>query len=98
MEKRAKKHYSVVRKNQADTKALLRAAVCGYLFYLAWKLAESGGSTPSFPPFAAWTLGGLLALAAAAFGWFTWREYKKALAAAELTPEEEKALRQERGE
>ena len=44
-----KKHYHVVRKNKADTKALFRAIVCGYLLYLAWQLVNSGGSDASFP-------------------------------------------------
>lgn len=95
---REKKHYHVVRKNKADTKALLRVLVCGYLLYLAWQLVDSAGSEPSFPPFAAWLLGGILAAAAVGFALYAWKEYKQALQAAELTPEEEEALRREREE
>lgn len=91
------RRYHVVRKNQADMKALLRALVSGYLLYLGWKLIRSGGSTPSFPPFAACLLGGLLALAGAAFGWYTWQEYRRALKGAELTPEEKAELDGETG-
>ena len=81
-----KKRYHVVRKNKADTRALFRVILCGYLLYLAWQLIQSGGSDPSFPPLAA------------GFGWYSWREYRRALAEAELTPEEEEALRQEQEE
>ena len=77
-----KKRYHVVRKNKADTRALFRALLCGYLLYLAWQLIQSGGSDPSFPPLVAWLLGGLFILAAAGFGWYSWREYRRALAEA----------------
>ena len=97
MERREKKHYHVVRKNKADTKALFRVLLCGYLVYLAWQLIRSGGSTPSFPPLVAWLLGGMFLLAAAGFGRYAWGEYKRALKEAELTPEEEE-LRREREE
>ena len=60
-----KKRYHVVRKNKADTRALFRALLCGYLLYLAWQLIQSGGSDPSFTPLVAWLLGGLFILAAA---------------------------------
>lgn len=93
-----KKHYHVVRKNKADTKALFRAIVCGYLFYLAWQLVNTGGSDSSFPPIAGWLAGGLFAAAAIGFGVYFWREYKKALKEAELTPEEEEELCREREE
>lgn len=93
-----KKHYHVVRKNKADTKALFRVIVCGYLLYLGWQLVSSGGSDSSFPPIAGWLTGGLFAAAAIGFGVYSWREYQKALAEAELTPEEEEELRRDREE
>ena len=93
-----KKHYHVVRKNKADTKALFRAIVCGYLLYLAWQLVNSGGSDASFPAAADWLTGALFAAAAVGFGLYSWKEYRQALREAELTPQEEEALRQDRGE
>ena len=93
-----KKHYHVVRKNKADTKALLRVLVCGYLLYLAWQLITSGGSDSTFPPAVAWLTGGLSGAAAIGFGVYAIKEYKQALKAAELTPEEEEELRREREE
>ena len=96
--RREKKRYHVVRKNQADLKALLRALVSGYLLYLAWRLAGLGGSDPTFSPATGWLAGGVLGTAAAGFGRYSWRDYRRALRGAELTPEEEAELRQERGE
>ena len=86
----AKKHYHTVRKQQADTKAILRALVSGYLLWLAWKLY--GSSDPSYPAAARVLASLLLALGAAAFGWYTWRQYRSALEKAVLTPEEEAEL------
>ena len=96
--RREKKRYHMVRKNKADAKAVLRVLVCGYLLYLAWQLVGSGGSDPSFPPAMGWFAGGLLGAASVGFGIYAWREYRQALRAAELTPEEEDELRREREE
>lgn len=89
----AKKRYHVVRKQQADLKALLRALVSGYLLYLAWKLA--GASDPGFSQMARCLAGGLFAAAAAVFGLFTWKRYQADRKNALLTPEEEAALERE---
>ncbi len=86
----AKKRYHVVRKQQADMKALLRGLVAAYLLYLAWKLGGSGGS--DLPAAARSLIGGLFAVGAVLFGWFTWKQYRSALKEAELTPEEEEKL------
>lgn len=90
-----KKRYHVVRKNKADAKVMLRGAVCGYLLYLAWRLVNRSVAEPSLPLAAGWVVGGLFAAAAAAFGIFSWREYRKALREAELSPEEAAALDRE---
>lgn len=89
-----KKHFHAVRKQRADTRALLRALVSGYLLYLAWKLA--GSADPDFPQTARYLAGGLFAATAAAFGLFTWKRYQADRADAELTPEEEEELRRDR--
>ena len=86
----AKKHYHVVRKQQADLKALRRTLVLVYLLYLGVQLISRGREEPLF-----YLAGGLFAAGAAAFGWFTWRQYRAALIQAELTPEEEEALSQD---
>lgn len=85
-----RKRYHVVRKQQADMKALLRALVSGYLFYLGLRLISQGSGNPLL-----YLAGGIFAAGAAAFGWFTWRQYRAALSQALLTPEEEEALRQD---
>lgn len=86
----AKKHYHVLRKQQADMKALLRTLVLVYLLYLGVQLIAQGREAPLF-----YLVGGVFAAGSAAFGWFTWKQYRAALAQAELTPEEEEALRQD---
>lgn len=88
-----KKRYHVVRKNQADMKGLLRGLVSVYLLYLGWKLMTSAGRGPTFSPVLGYLAGGLFAAAALAFGFFAWRRYLADRKAAELTPEEEEALR-----
>ena len=85
-----KKRYHVVRKQQADTKALLRVLVSVYLFYLGYRLISRGDGNPVF-----YLAGGIFMAGSAAFGWFTWRQYRAALRQAELTPGEEEALRQD---
>ena len=59
---------------------------------------NSGGSDASFPAAAGWLTGALFAAAAVGFGLYSWKEYRQALREAELTPQEEEALRQDRGE
>lgn len=82
----AKKRYHIVRKQQADMKALLRGLVTAYLLYLAWKLGVSGGS--DLPAVARLLAVGLFAVGAVLFGGFAWKQYRSALKEAELTPEE----------
>lgn len=93
-----KKHYHVVRKNRADTRALLRGLVSAYLLYLGWKLITGAGRDPTFSPVLGYLAGGLFAAAALAFGFYTWRQYLSDRRAAELTPEEEEELRREQEE
>lgn len=85
-----KKRYHMIRKQQADVKALLRVLVSGYLLYLAWKLV--GSSVPGFPQEVRYLISGTFAVGAAAFGWFTWKSYRAGLKDAELTPEEKAEL------
>ena len=98
MKQRNKKRYHVVRKNKADVRALLRVLVSAYLVYMGWNLIRGGGSDPSFPPAAGWITGGLFIAAALFFGLYTGRQYRDALREAELTPQEEEALRREQEE
>lgn len=93
-----KKRYHVVRKNRADTQALLRGLVSAYLLYLGWKLISGAGRSPDFPPALGYLAGGLFAAAALSFGFYTWRRYLSDRKAALLTPEEEAELRREQEE
>ena len=95
MRQRNKKHYHMVRKNKADIQALLRVLVSAYLAYMGWNLIHSGGSDPTFPPVAGWIAGGFFIAAALFFGLYAGKQYKTALREAELTPQEEEALRRE---
>ena len=83
-----KKQYKVKRKNQAETRALLRGLVAAYLLYLGWKLASMGGEDPSFPPLVGIIAGVLFAAGAVVFGIYTWKRYLSDRKDAELTPEE----------
>lgn len=93
-----KKRYHMVRKNRADTRALLRGLVSAYLLYLGWKLISGAGRDPAFSPVLGYLAGGLFAVAALAFGFYTWRRYLSDREAALLTPEEEAELDREREE
>lgn len=90
-----KKRYNVVRKNRADLRGLLRCLVCAYLLYLAWKLASYNGSDPTFPSMLGRVAGALFAVAAIAFGIYAVKSYRADLREAQLTAEEEEALRQD---
>lgn len=93
-----KKRYHVLRKQQADLRAMLRALVSAYLLYLSWKLIFYAGTDLTLPPVLRFLAGGLFAAAAAAFGWYTWKQYRSALRDAELTPQELEELRKEQEE
>lgn len=84
-----KKRYHVVRKQQADLRALLRGLVSAYLLYLAFRLA-SGGSELS--PLVRALVCVLFLAGGALFGLYTWKQYRTALKEAELTDEEEAKL------
>ena len=93
-----KKRYHMVRKNRADTRALLRGLVSAYLLYLGRKLMTGANRDPTFSPVLGCLAGGLFAAAALAFGFYTWRRYLSDREAALLTPEEEAELDREREE
>ena len=86
--------YHLIRKQQADLRAMLRGLVCLYLLYLGYRLAlQSGGDMPQGLRL---LIGGVFALAAAAFGIYALRQYRSDRRTAELTDEErEEAARQE---
>ena len=88
MEKKPVK-YHYLRKNRANTRAVLRALVALYLAWLGWKVASGAlGGDSTVPPGAALLIGGGFILAALVFGLYIWKQYRADLKAAELTPEE----------
>lgn len=82
-----KKDYDIARKSHADMRALLRGLVSAYLLFLAFQLLRN--SDPDFPAVGRFVGGGVFAVGALLFGWFTWKQYRAALKEAELTTEEE---------
>ena len=82
--------YHLIRKRQADLRALLRGLVCLYLGYLGFSLAFQEGGDLSQP--LRLLIGGVFALGALVFGLYTLRQYRAALAAAELTQEEREGI------
>ena len=85
------------RKSRIGNIAILRAVVAGYLFYLGFtilrdllqgKAAPSGAG--SLPVWLLWLCAILFMLAALAFGYYTWRQYQKQMAALRSESTEEK--------
>ena len=60
--------------NKAATAAILRAVVAGYIFFLGWKIAT--GESDSMSPLTARLIGGAFMLAAAGFGFYTFRRWQ----------------------
>ena len=82
--------YNYQRKNKANIRAALRAAVALYIIYLGWQIiaGSSADSGSSMPEWVAFLIGGGFILAAVLFGLYTWRRYRTDMKGAELTPEE----------
>ena len=82
------------RKTRISNIAMLRTLVAGYLFYLGFTILRDviKGEPGSLPVWLLWLCGILFMLTALAFGWYTWRQYRRQTAAleAESAQEEEK--------
>jgi TRAP-type C4-dicarboxylate transport system permease small subunit len=81
--------YDEALRSKAIGTSAIRAVVAGYLVYLGYTLIRDwlrGGSTMS--PWVAWGIGLLFCIGGAAFGLYTWKQYRAALKAAELPAEE----------
>ena len=77
-------------KTKITNTAMLRAVVAAYLFYLGFTILRDvlKGEPGSLPLWLLWLCGIVFMLAAIAFGWYTWKQYKKQTAALEK-PESE---------
>jgi protein-S-isoprenylcysteine O-methyltransferase Ste14 len=87
-----KKHYDLEKKNKAVTGFGFRALIAGYLVYLAWQLAVASLKKESpVPPAAVAVVCILFVGAAAAFVYYAWRQFQRAMKEAECTEEEMQA-------
>ena len=88
--------YDMAKRTKANNLAVLRAVVAGYLIYLGYGLIRDllrGTSTLS--PAFAWAAGLGFIAAALAFGFYTWRLWRRELAAAKLPKQAEDAAQSE---
>lgn len=71
------------RRTKISNMAMLRTVVAGYLFYLGFTILRDvlKGEPGSLPVWLLWLCGLLFMLTALAFGWYTWRQYRKQTAA-----------------
>lgn len=82
-----KRKYDTIMKGRAFTGLALRAAVAGYMVYLAWKIFTNmlGGSS-AIPLWAVWLICIVFAAVAVIFCVYSWKAFRKALKEAEIVP------------
>jgi len=93
--KKGRKQYDVEQKSKAKTRVLLRALISAYLMYLAYQLIFLGESDSALPAAVCWLAGGIFAVAAIAFGIYSWKQYQISLKESELPSEDEDDEEQE---
>jgi membrane protein implicated in regulation of membrane protease activity len=82
-----KKVYDTVLRGKALAGLALRAAVAGYIVYLAWKiLANMWSGSSAIPEWAVWLICIVFGAAAIGFCIYAWKFFGKAMKAAEMTP------------
>lgn len=82
-----KKEYDIAMRNKALTGLVLRVAIAGYIVYLAWKLlANMLNGTSTIPELIVWLVCIVFAAVALGFCMYTWKEFRKSLKAAEVSP------------
>lgn len=97
-ERMEQKHYHMVRKNQANLGVLFRGVVTAALLYIAYRLPAMSAADPTFPDALGFVAAGVFAIVAVGFGIYAWKSYRADRKNAELTPEEEAVLYEERKE
>ena len=87
--KEEKLDYDVQKQARAGTAAIFRALISVYIIYLAWSILRGvlDGSSP-IPVWAGWLAAIVFTAAAAAFGVYTWKTWRRDLEAARL-PEDD---------
>ncbi len=94
-----RKVYHYEKKNRAQVRAALYAVVAVYIAYLGYRTTPLYAEPDGLSVAMAWILGAALIAAAAGVLYYTWRRYRRELAAAEYTEEEYAELaRREAGE
>lgn len=80
--------YDVQKRARAGTAATLRAVVSAYIIYIGWNILKGvrDGSSP-IPAWAGWLIAFAFIAAALAFAFFTWKTWRRDLAAARLPTE-----------
>lgn len=80
--------YDMAKKNRANLRATFRGVVALYLLYIAQKMVKNlyAGAT-DMSAGTAWLIAAAFAAAAVIFGIYTWRSYRRDLAAAKLPDE-----------
>ena len=73
--------------SRAQTAALLRTVVAGYIMYLGWKIATNTEES-SMSPLVAKLIGGVFIAAAIGFGIYVFKRWKADSAAEKLAAEE----------
>ncbi len=84
--------YDVQKRARAGTAATFRALVSAYLIYLGWSVLKGirNGSS-SVPTWAGWLAALVFAAAAIAFGFYTWKTWRRDLEAARLPESSDEA-------
>ena len=85
---RERKVYHYEQKNRAGVRAALYAVVAVYIGYLGYRTTPLYAEPDGLSVTMAWALGAVLMLCAVGVLIYTWRRYKRELAAAEYTEEE----------
>ena len=82
--------YDIQKRARAGTAATFRALVSVYLIYLGWTVLKGvlNGSS-AVPAWAGWLTAVVFTAAAAAFGVYTWKTWRRDLEAARFPAEEE---------
>ncbi len=84
--------YDVQKRARAGTAATFRAVVCAYVIYLGWNVLRGvrDGSSP-VPVWVGWLVAVVFTAAALAFGFYTWKIYRRDLEQARLPVNTEEA-------
>ena len=77
--------YDIQKRAKAGTAATLRAVISVYVIYLGWTVLKGvlNGTSP-VPVWVGWLVANVFTAAAIAFGFYTWKTWRRDLEAARL--------------